>query len=388
MIGLVITTPDPQFVHYQDHDERIEVAWLSANNRPAPAKVIAVGDELTADAAIKNAAHGTAMLWLGDFHNARQILSAMDRRLVRNPKKKQAQPTSDADRFYRLRQARAHRARVLSMILVPIEQDVTLALPRAPQIREAAWFGYGRDSVLGTARVVVSLQELIGMLGAFGWFQNGVPVPALGAKIHPFYGTFMPTRHEYVDLVAHAPLDRVARAFDIGTGTGVLAAVLARRGVREVIGTDISGSAIACATANFERLEIADIAHARKADMFPAGTADLIVCNPPWLPGSVTSSLDAAVYDPNSQMLLSFLGGLREHLNPGGQGWLILSDLAELLGLRTRDLLLDAIDQAGLEVLDRLDTVPSHKRATDFDDALHEARSREVTSLWILGVKP
>jgi hypothetical protein len=78
---------------------------------------------------------------------------------------------------------------------------------------------------------------------------------------------------------------------------------------------------------------------------------------------------------------------LPEHLTQDGEGWLIISDLAELLGLRSRQLLLDAIDDAGLEVVDRIDTQPTHGRATDDSDILHAARSREVTSLWRLRTK-
>ena len=46
---------------------------------------------------------------------------------------------------------------------------------------------------------------------------------------------FAPVRGEYVGLVAEAPLPSRALAFDIGTGAGVLAAVLARRGVTRII---------------------------------------------------------------------------------------------------------------------------------------------------------
>jgi prophage antirepressor-like protein len=85
-------------------------------------------------------------------------------------------------------------------------------------------------------------------------------------------------------------------------------------------------------------------------------------------------------------MLKSFLGKLKDHLLPGGEGWLILSDLAEHLGLRTREDLLNWIDMSGLIVLGRMDTKPSHNKVYDRDDALHVARSCEITSLWRLGV--
>lgn len=391
--------------------------WWSANERPAPKKVVAVDDRLTADQAIKYASQGTAMLWLGDFQNAKQLLSAMGRRIPTGaPREKRATKMGGkgntlhaaapgtAEQFYRIRQARAQRSRLLSMLLVPLKYDtsaheIMLPLPRAPRIWPTVEFAYGQASAwqntTDTARTkqlhlhktaVVSLQELVGAQGAHQWFVAGVTVPILEAKIYPHYGTFLPTRHEYVDLVARAPLGEVEVAFDIGTGTGVLAAVLASRGVPSVIGTDIHQSAVNCARDNFARLGIQAAASAQLTNMFAAGRADLIVCNPPWIPGSAASTLDAAIYDPGSKMLLQFLGRLPDHLTPDGEGWLVISDLAELLGLRSRQMLLDAIERSGLEVVDRLDTVPTHSRVQDASDVLHEARSREVTSLWRLRV--
>lgn len=388
--------------------------WWTTNERPAPNKVVAVDDRCTADQAIKYAAQGTAMMWLGDFHNAKQLLGAMDRRIAsganrgkgrekgsgqvvgKNSPQTGAQP-SPADQFYRIRQARAQRSRMLSMLLVPLsfdeaEQEMMVPLPRAPRVGPSISFAYDEQSRLESASpasvsAAISLQELTGVQSAHQWFLSGVDVPILGAKIFPRYGTFLPTRQEYVDLVARAPMGDVPLAFDIGTGTGVLAAVLVKRGVRQVIGTDIHQRAVDCALDNFARLGMQAQASAELRSMFPKGRANLILCNPPWIPGSAASALDAAIYDPGSTMLLQFLAGLPAHLTPAGEGWLIISDLAELLGLRTREMLLNAIAQAGLEVVDRLDTVPSHGRVSDTSDVLHEARSREITSLWRLRVK-
>jgi hypothetical protein len=97
--------------------------------------------------------------------------------------------------------------------------------------------------------------------------------------------------------------------------------------------------------------------------------------------------LEQAVYDPDSRMLKGFLDGLSAHLAPGGEGWLILSDFAEHLGLRSRDELLTMIGDAGLEVLGRNDIRPRHPKSTDASDPLHAARRQEVTSLWRLTTK-
>ncbi len=192
---------------------------------------------------------------------------------------------------------------------------------------------------------------------------------------------FPPTRDEYVDLVASIELARVGTAFDIGTGTGVLAAVLATRGVGRVVATDLEPRAVLCARENMRRLGLADRVTVTQADLFPPGRADLVVCNPPWLPATPNSSLDAAVFDRGGRMLSGFIRGVADHLTAGGEAWLVLSDLAELLELRTRARLLAEFDAAGLAVLGRIDTRPRHPRARD---PLALARAAERVSLWRL----
>lgn len=356
-------------------------AWRS-EGQPPPRRAVAGDDRTTAATAFRLAAAGTAIVWHGDFQNARQLLRALARRAdkVRPKAPPSSSPASLAAAFHAHRRERARRAQLLSMLLVPVEPDGSVPLRRAPDLRDAYVEAFGTED----EPVLRSLQELLGAVGAHEWRRKGVDVPALGDPVHPHYGVFSPVRGEYLDLVAEAPLPRGTTAIDVGTGTGVIAAILARRGVAEVVGTDQSPRAVVCARDNLERLGLSDRVRVVEADLFPAGRASLVVCNPPWLPAEVVSSLDAAVYDPGSTMLRRFLLGLPEHLEPGGEGWLVISDLGERLGLRSREELLTMIADAGLVVVDRLDTRPRHKRADDAADALHAARSAEVTSLWRL----
>ncbi|MGH6880049.1 MAG: hypothetical protein ACREFM_03960, partial [Hypericibacter sp.] len=97
-----------------------------------------------------------------------------------------------------------------------------------------------------------------------------------------------------------------------------------------------------------------------------------------------SSALERAIYDEEGRMLGGFLAGLAAHLTPGGEGWLILSDLAEHLGLRTRAALEAAIAGGGLKVVDRIDARPVHPKAADAGDPLHAARAAEIVSLWRL----
>ena len=175
-------------------------------------------------------------------------------------------------------------------------------------------------------------------------------------------------------------------AFDIGTGSGILAAVLARRGIRRVVATDQDPRALQCATENARNLGLTAAIEVIAADLFPAGRAPLVVCNPPWVPAQPCSPVEYAVYDPDSRMLRGFLGGMAAHLTSGGEGWLIISDLAEHLSLRSRAELLGWIAAGGLQVRGRIDTRPKHPKASDRSDPLHAARAAEVTSLWRLGL--
>jgi methylase of polypeptide subunit release factors len=367
-------------VNWTEAGESRSARWRSESGAPAPKRVMVADDRITADAAYRLASEGTALLWRGDFQNARQLLQAMARRIDRKPRRPAASPT-EAFNFHR--QAQSQRARTLGMLLLPLEADFSIPLRRAPDVRQACIEAYGSAE----ASSVVSLRELLGVIGAHEWRKTGVEIPALGERIHPHYGVYSPVRGEYVGLVAEAPLPSSKLAFDIGTGTGVLAALLAGRGVKHVVATDQDPRALACARQNIARLGLAGRVDVVEADLFPEGRAPLIVCNPPWLPARANSPIERAIYDPESRMLLGFLNGLAAHLEPGGEGWLILSDLAEHLGLRSREALLAAFDAAGLSVVGRLDTKPTHPRAADDADPLHAARAAEVTSLWRLAAR-
>ena len=377
----------PPVIAWTEGGEVRSARWQSEAGTAPPKKLIVADDRITADEAYHLACEGTALLWRGDFQNARQLLQAMARRIERKPRKLPPATAAPAEAFHLYRLAQLQRARTLGMVLLPFEDDYRIPLRRAPDVAQACVeaYGPGRGE---HGPFVASLRELLGVIGAHEWRKRGVEVPALGARIHPHYGVFAPVRGEYVGLVANAPLPAgCSLAFDIGTGTGVLAAVLARRGVERIVATDQDPRALACAAENLARLGLAQRVELVAADLFPPGRAPLIVCNPPWLPGRAGSSLERAVYDPDSRMLLGFIGGLANHLEPGGEGWLILSDLAEHLGLRARAELLAAIEAGGLKVSGRMDVRPSHPRAGDSSDPLHAARAAEVTSLWRLATR-
>jgi hypothetical protein len=366
---------DDPVISWKEKGETRSARWRSESGVTPPKRVVVGDDSMNADHAYRLACEGTGILWRGDFQNARQLLQALARRADHNKPKAGA---SAVETFHLYRQAQSQRARTLGMLLLQFHADHSVTLRRAPDVRQACAEAYGPAD----ASYVISLRELLGLIGAHEWRKHGIEIPALGGRIHPHYGVFAPVRSEYVKLVAEAPLPSKTLAFDIGTG--VLAALLARRGVARVVATDHDPRALACARENIDRLGLSRQVEVVQADLFPEGRAPLVVCNPPWIPARPSSPLEHAIYDPGSRMLRGFIAGLAAHLTPQGEGWLILSDLAEHLGLRSRDELHAAFDAAQLKIVDRIDVRPAHPRASKDDDPLHAARAAEVTSLWRL----
>lgn len=387
----------PEMIQWEEGGQLCSARWHSENGI-APHKKIQIGDDtLTADVAYRLACEGTATLYRGDFQNARQLLQALVRRVDRPSKKSKRSSQKEGPEknksplqtFNLHRLSQSQRARILGMLLIQINTDHSIPLRRAPDVAQACFEAYGVQD----EPYVISLRELLGVISAHEWRKKGVPILVRDdeeIRIHPHYGVFSPIRGEYIELVLNAPLPKAlaqtSTAFDIGVGTGVLSVVLAKRGIQKIVGTDQNERAIRCAQENIERLGLESCIAIQKTNLFPDGKAALIVCNPPWLPARPSSLLEHAVYDPDSQMLKGFLEGLKDHLQADGEGWLILSDLAEHLGLRTREELLTWIEDAGLRVIGRLDTQPKHPKALDKTDALHVARAKEVTSLWRLAI--
>ena len=401
------TTPAATLIEWKEAGVAHSALWRSERGAPPPRRIVAADDTMSADTAYRLACEGTGLLWRGDFQNARQMVQALARRIDKPPKasklarvklKKEADNAISGvpagQDFHLHRQAQSQRARVLAMVLIEFDADYGMTLRRAPDARQACIEAWGSAGEAAQPSVA-SLRELLGVISAHEWRKKGVEIPALGKapnnRIHPHYGVFSPVRGEYVDLVANAPLPASPGskfvAFDIGTGTGVLSAVLAQRDeVDQVVATDMDPRALECARENIYRLRLPNPVKVMQADLFPPeGLASVIVCNPPWLPARPGSPLEGAVYDEGSRMLLGFLNGLTAHLAPGGEGWLILSNFAEKLGLRTRAELLAAIKDAGLKVLGRIDAKPDHPKVADESNPLHKARAAEVTSLWRLG---
>jgi methylase of polypeptide subunit release factors len=351
--------------------------WISESDAEKPTKVSEVGDALKADEALRRVRKGEFLLYTGDFHNARQLLGAMTRRL---PAPRHG--TSALDVFRSERRTRALEHETLGRVIVELDGHYELKLKRAPEdVSLACKQAWGKATV---ARTLVPLKTLLGVLGAAEWRKNGLEVAGLKKKLITHYGVFVPTRTEYVEVLRKLSDVKGARCFDLGTGTGVLALILLEKGAAWVVGTDLDPRAVQCAKDNAQRFGVSDRFTVEERSLFPQGKADLIVFNPPWVPEPPKNRVDRSVFDEGGKVLEGFLAGLKDHLEKRGRGVLILSNLAELLGLRLPGELEDAFRKHGLECTRRIEQPAKHGKAKDKGDALYAARSKEVTTLYVL----
>ena len=371
-------------VSWQEKNKPQTAIWQSEAGNPPPKNILIADDTTNAKVAYKQVCEGASLLYRGDFQNAKQLLQAITRKFDVKPIKPAA---TMLETFHQHRARQIQRASITNKILIELKYGAC-DLKRAPDVKNAVAGALIINPKIDKMpeKLLLSLRELLGMNGAHEWHKKGVHIDALSANIHAGYGVYSPIRGEYLELINQAPIGSFKTAFDIGTGTGVMAAILVTRGIKKVIATDNSIRALNCASDNIAKLDLKQYIEVEQANLFPAGQkkADLIVCNPPWLPAKANAPIEHAIYDPNSAMLKGFLSGVKTYLNDDGEAWLIMSDLAVHLGLRAPEELQAWIADAGLSVIEKHDIKPKHAKSVDQSDPLYAARSKEITSLYRL----
>jgi 2-polyprenyl-3-methyl-5-hydroxy-6-metoxy-1,4-benzoquinol methylase len=381
-----------QLVSWIENGANESAHWHSESNAVAPKKILVADDTTNAKVAYKQICEGASFIYRGDFQNAKQLLQSITRKIdtvqaLATENASNGAPDNLTKAFHEHRARQIQRANIIGKVLIELRQG-NCELKRAPALADAvasALLTNPKAEKLPD-RLLISLREFLGIIGAYEWQKKGVFIDALKENIHASYGVFSPLRGEYLSLIQFTPLGKAKTAFDIGTGTGVIAAILATRGIRSIIATDNNQRALHCALENIQRLNLSQFIQLEQANLFPADSkrADLIVCNPPWIPAKANAQIEHAIYDPGSAMLKTFLNQVKNHLSHEGEIWLILSDLAEHLGLRSRAELTQWIAQADLQIIEQFSTSPKHSKSSDPLDPLYAARIKEITSLYRL----
>ena len=359
---------------------------------PKIKKVFAIDNLITPQKMYKIALSGTAIVWRGDYFNGTSLLARL-KKYVNKLDKKNKRDNSSAD-FRQYRQKTSRIAQLQDMILVQLEDQYMLNLPRAPPCCVEACENAFRKPKKSAGPCLITLQLLLGFIGSNELQKKGVAIKQLGGRhIYPHFGVFPPTRNEHFNLLqSNRVLGLLPKEcnvlYDIGVGSGVLSAILLHCGVvKEVIATDTSARAVECARDNLRNLGYSNKVTVERCSLFPCGEspkADLIICNPPWLPWKPHSLTDEAVYDEKNTMLRGFLIGARYSLALGGKIFLIISNLAVLLKLRQHGELTSWVSEGGLRIIHKESIKPKHNKINQENDPLRMVRSEEITSLYVL----
>ncbi len=177
--------------------------------------------------------------------------------------------------------------------------------------------------------------QVQGLNSAWQWYVNGIYIPVLGRKIHPWYGTYFPVRFEHLELFENWLKNyRGAKnyAFDIGTGSGVLTLQLLKHDFIKVYATDNNPNAIIGIEEYISINEESKIVPVH-GDLF-AGIdekVDLIVFNPPWLQAAHdTEGLESAIYYEKS-LFERFFEQAFDHLAENGRIVMLFSNLQQVI---------------------------------------------------------
>ena len=132
-------------------------------------------------------------------------------------------------------------------------------------------------------------------------------------------------------LGAWTPVGEAQRILDVGTGTGLIALMLAQRSISNIDAVEIDTPASEEARFNFEQSKWSNRLKVINTDFFPfsgssAGSYDLIVSNPPYFVNSLKSLNKALAVARHNQMLTfqNLISGARKLLGIRGRFCVII----------------------------------------------------------------
>ncbi len=253
------------------------------------------------------------------YSTGAEILAALERRL----------PAPPYTAPYAVRQEHRQWLRRAGLNLIVPVRHHRLALPGSraiPLLRDL--YGELADFHLP----LLQAQELH---SAGQRYEQGVHLAVLGHRLHPFYGTYAPTRTEHLALFGtwlSAYDGARARAVDVGTGCGVLALMLAKAGFEHVLATDENPNAVESVRRELARLDPRPPVEPLDADLLGTdpGEVDLVVFNPPWVRGEAEGLLDRALVYRRGLFERFFTQALGA-LTPHGRIVLVFSNVQTLV---------------------------------------------------------
>ena len=197
-------------------------------------------------------------------------------------------------------------------------------------VRKAPEIGWLKKLYPELSDFALPFPKVQGLNSAWQWYKKGILISVLGEKIHPYFGTYFPTRFEHLELFE----DWLKKyngtkksAIDIGVGSGILSFQMLQHGFEKVIGTDTNPNVIIGLTETIKENEKYSNLNLIHGNLFANCDilTELIVFNPPWLPAiHNTKGLDKAIYY-KSNLFSDFFREAKKNLKSNGRIVLLFS---------------------------------------------------------------
>lgn len=286
--------------------------------------------------------------------------------------------------FQEQRKFRSEYRRLSQLILMQVK-DYELVVKKSPDI------GWLEKLYPESGTFLLPFPQIQGLNSAWQWYKKGVSIPVLRNKIHPYYGTYFPTRFEHLHLFDNW-LKRYKgakkTAIDVGIGSGVLALQMMKYGFQKVFGTDTNPNVIVGLNEFMNGTKLARKIEIDFGHLFGKWEkqTELIVFNPPWLPASYDlDSMDEAVYY-NEKLFPDFFKEAKKRLLPEGKVVLLFSNLGQIINVTKVHPIKEEIENGARFRLD-LCLKKSVKPASEKTKRNQHWRSSEEVELWVLSHK-
>jgi len=282
------------------------------------------------------------------------------------------------------REQRAFRSayhRLSNLILIEIV-DYKLNVKKAPNI------GWLKELYPNTDGFLLTFPQVQGLNSSWQWNQNGISIPVLRNKVHPYYGVYFPTRFDHLILFDNW-LKRYEgpkkTAIDIRVDSGIISLQLVKHGFQKVFGTDTNPNAIIGLTKFMGNTKLSRKIELDYGYMFGKWEkqTELIVFNPPWLPEPTSNEGKHNSMYYNENLFSDFFTEAAKRLLPNGKLVVMFSNLAQITKITEEHPIEQELENGGRFQLEQC-FKKKVKAASSKTKRNQHWRSSEKVELWIL----